>query len=323
MSTAVVTVYLGERDMLGGRPAFDALSGIIAAHPVRVALLLRGHAGFGPRHALQTDQSLSLSEDLPLMWTVVAPPADAHRLAREVTDALPRTLVTVAPGAVAGEDAPPAGAVRLTVLTRRGRRPRGPAALRALTAALHDAGAEAAIVLVGVDGVQDGVRRPGRLLTPSPATPVAVVAVCRADVVAGALEEVHRAVPAALCVTEPLLPGRDAAGGVADSADHCALGVHVAPHAGQGADVRCRALMEDLRACGVPGATVLLGTWGYGPAGTPDGDRLRRVRRGIPGLVTAVGRPARLAAAVDAVVGPAMTAGVRRVTVIGGESGAG
>ena len=61
-----LTSYFGERQRAGGRFVADALIDLYGQHEIAASILLRGTEGFGLKHHLRTDRSLTLSEDLPL-----------------------------------------------------------------------------------------------------------------------------------------------------------------------------------------------------------------------------------------------------------------
>ena len=61
-----LTTYFGERQRSGGAFVADALLELYGRHEIAASILLRGTEGFGLKHHLRTDRSLSLSEDLPL-----------------------------------------------------------------------------------------------------------------------------------------------------------------------------------------------------------------------------------------------------------------
>ena len=64
-----LTTYFGERQRHQGHFLSDELLDLYAHHSVATSVVLRGIAGFGPRHQLRTDRSLSASEDLPVAVT--------------------------------------------------------------------------------------------------------------------------------------------------------------------------------------------------------------------------------------------------------------
>ena len=66
-----LTSYFGERQRSGGAFVADALLSLYGRHEIAASILLRGTEGFGLKHHLRTDRSLSLSEDLPLVAVAV------------------------------------------------------------------------------------------------------------------------------------------------------------------------------------------------------------------------------------------------------------
>ena len=66
-----LTAYFGERKRVGRRFVADALLDLYGRHQLATSVLLRGVEGFGLRHHLRTDSSLSLSEDLPAVAIAV------------------------------------------------------------------------------------------------------------------------------------------------------------------------------------------------------------------------------------------------------------
>ena len=61
-----LTSYFGERHRINGTFVADALIDLYGRQEIAASILLRGMEGFGLKHHLRTDSSLSLSEDLPL-----------------------------------------------------------------------------------------------------------------------------------------------------------------------------------------------------------------------------------------------------------------
>jgi PII-like signaling protein len=69
--SAKLTSYFGERQRIGGAFVADALLELYGRHEIAASILLRGTEGFGLKHHLRTDRSLTLSEDLPLITVAV------------------------------------------------------------------------------------------------------------------------------------------------------------------------------------------------------------------------------------------------------------
>ena len=93
-----LTSYFGERHRANGTFVADALIDLYGRKEIAASILLRGIAGFGLKHHLRTDSSLSLSEDLPL--TAIA--VDTRPNIEAVLD---RTLELNRPGLVTLERA--------------------------------------------------------------------------------------------------------------------------------------------------------------------------------------------------------------------------
>jgi PII-like signaling protein len=312
-----LTIYFGERDRAGGRSAAEALGELFARRGVLLAVLLRGIEGFGLKHRLQTHRILSLSEDLPLVWVAVDRPQLIESLAAEVDDLVPEGLVTLERARILSEGGTPdAGALdhpggedaKLTLYLGRGERHRGRLAYLALVDALREAGVEGASVLLGVDGVRDGERRRARLLGPNSAVPVMVIAVGSRARIARALAATREIAPGRVATLEtarilkrdgvPRRPLRRP-----DPEDGAGLGVWQKIMVFTAEDSRTEhgplyvELVRRLREAGVAGATALGGVWGYSGSGPPHGDRMLRLRRGVPVVVVSVDRPGRISAA--------------------------
>jgi PII-like signaling protein len=171
---------------------------------------------------------------------------------------------------------------------------------------------EGASVLLGVDGVRNGVRRRARLVGANTGVPVMVIAVGSRDSIARGLHAIGRMAPARLATLERArIVKRD---GLlrrpprrARPEDDAGLGVWQKIMIFTAEDSRGEhgplyvELVRELRERGVAGATVLGGVWGYSGSGPPHGDRVLRVARGVPVVVVTVDRPGRIAAAWPAI----------------------
>ncbi len=183
--------------------------------------------GFGAKHVERTDRLLSLSEDPPLVAVAVGERGRVEGLAEEVGRAASGGLLTieavdVVEGGVGGDNAVgvgkdtgmagttptgpatttaaevagPVGApsadgagdvVRATIW---GQRTGARSPHQAAVDALHRHGADAATVLLGVDGVLDGERRRARFVAANRGVPAITVAVGKRDAIEAALAEV-------------------------------------------------------------------------------------------------------------------------------------
>ena len=61
-----LTTYFGERQRSGDRFVAEAMLDLFGEREIASSIMLRGIAGFGLRHHLRTDQTLSMSEDPPV-----------------------------------------------------------------------------------------------------------------------------------------------------------------------------------------------------------------------------------------------------------------
>ena len=69
-----LTAYLAERERAGGGFLADTLLDLYGSRGVATSIALRGITGFGPRNILRIDESLSLTEDLPVVLTATDTP---------------------------------------------------------------------------------------------------------------------------------------------------------------------------------------------------------------------------------------------------------
>src|SRR5262249_54053890 len=154
-----LTAYFGERKRSGSRLVADALLDLYGQRRIASSILLRGAGGFGLRHHLRTDTSLSLSEDLPAVAIAVDTPPSLEAVLPEVTQICTSGLLTLERARLLTERLSPLSlpeqlheATKLTVyLGRQEQVGRAPAYL-ALCDLLYRRGIAGASVLLGVDG---------------------------------------------------------------------------------------------------------------------------------------------------------------------------
>lgn len=308
-----LTAYAGERDRVGGVLLADALLHSFAAHRIRSGLLLRGTTGFGAHHRLRTDRLLSLSEDLTIVAEAVDRPERIDALVPDVLAVCRRGLVTVerarmltAPPAPATG---PGGAATCKLTLHLGRKARIGAepAFVAVTRALHRAGADAAIALLGVDGVREGERRRARFFGRNAEVPIAVTALGAQARIAAALEAVGPLPDAVITVERVQVCKRDgellaspASTGAHDIAGRDGwqkLTVHAPEDARSAGRPLHEAIVARLRETGCAGATSLRGIWGFHGRRPPHGDRLLALRRHVPVITVVVDAPERIGSA--------------------------
>jgi PII-like signaling protein len=306
-----LTAYLAERERVNGRLAADELLDLIAAHRVGTSILLRGIASFGPRNIIRTDESLSLSEDLPITIAAVDRPDVITALAEDVTALVGRGLITLERArlfdgtfpSVDSEDS-----VRLTLYVGRRQRIGGMPAYVAACEIFHRLGFAGVISYLGVDGTLAGRRRPSRFFSRNTDVPMMLLAVGTAAQAATAAAELVALIPEPFITVERIrvcrrsgrslaephaLPATDAAGlnlsqkiMVFTDEDAC--------HDGQPIH---RALVRRLRETHhCSGATVLRGLWGFSDDAHPHGDRMLQIGRRVPVATVIVDSPQAIAA---------------------------
>jgi PII-like signaling protein len=214
-----LTSYFGERHRVGGRFVADALLDLYGSHEIAASILLRGTEGFGLKHHLRTDRSLTLSEDLPLtaiavdsrprIEAVLGPTLELNRpglVTLERARLLTGTGLTAGTGLSAGtkltagtglsaEAGLPAGhgdrpgESKLTVYLGRQERVYRVPAFVAVCDLLHRRGVAGSTVLLGVDGTARGRRERARFFSRNAEVPMMVVAVGSGDRIGPLLPE--------------------------------------------------------------------------------------------------------------------------------------
>jgi len=277
--------HFGERDRDGDRPLEAAVMDACARHGVRAAALMRGVEGFGAKHHLRTDRLLSLSEDTPLIAVAVGDGATIEALAEEVRGLAGDGLLVLDP-----LDARDGEMVKATIWGPRS----GPASphLEAV-ATLKRHGAEAATVLLGVDGVLDGERRRAHFVAGNRGVPAMTVGVGPRAAIDAAVAEIGAA--ASLVTVEAVVPKWR----ISPPSLHSGAAVRVTLVTVEIASAGSRPVylefVRRLRREGAAGATAQRGVWGFCGEGEPHGDRVLAMRRDVPMVVEVVDVPERAA----------------------------
>ena len=310
-----LTSYFSERHRAGGRFTADALLDLYGRHEITASILLRGTEGFGLKHHLRTDRSLTLSEDLPLIAVAV------DRRPR-IEAVLGETLRRSSPGLVTlerarllagdldvdGLPAGPADGTKLTIYLGRQERVYRVPAFVAVCDLLHRRGLAGATVLLGVDGTARGRRERARFFSRNAEVPVMVIAVGAAGQISRVLPELGALLRDPLVTLERVsvckrdgemidaphpLPGVDEHG--------MALWQRIMIYTSESDRYRGqplhRAIVRELRAAGVSGATTQRGIWGFDGDHPPHGDRVLQLGRHVPAVTIVIDSPDRIAAA--------------------------
>lgn len=332
--------HFGERDRDGrGGPLDVTVMDACERHGVWAAVLLRGVEGFGPKHVERTDRLLSLSEDPPLVAVAVGERGRVEGLAEEVRRVAGSGLFTIEAvdavqggmgrGSAVGKDAGIAGPTPTGPATTTAAEVAGPVGAPsedgagdvvratvwgprtgarsphvAAVDALHRHGADAATVLLGVDGVLDGERRRARFVAANRGVPAITVAVGERDAIEAALAEVGdlanlvtlAGVEQSSRIARATLHGVE---GVERNRPYEAESLHGKLHSARvtlvtseiargDAGPRYLEFVHALRRDGAAGATALRGVWGFRGDVAPHGDRVLALRRDVPLIVETV-----------------------------------
>jgi PII-like signaling protein len=320
-----LTSYFGERQRLagtrgaggargtGGQFVADALAGLYGEHKVAASILLRGAEGFGLKHRLRTDRSLSLSEDLPLTAIAVDERARIEALASEAVRLTGSGLVTLErarllTGDLDGHAAEGnGGAAKVTIYLGRQERVYRVPAFVAVCDLLHRRGIDGATALLGVDGTAHGRRERALFFSRNAEVPMMVVAVGAESRITRVLPELGGLLARPLITVEKVVvckrdgqllcpppAGEPAAGG---QPGWQKLMVYTSEAARAGGQPIHRAIVRRLRSAGLSGATTQLGIWGFHGDHAPHGDRLLQLARHVPAVTSVIDRPERIAVA--------------------------
>ena len=297
-----LTTCFGERQRHEDRLLADAVLGTFGEHRLATSLLLRAAAGFGLRHHLRTDETLTMSEDPSMMAVAVDERARLEPVVERVLGIQQRGLVTVerlhhAP------DVPDSVEVQLTVHLGRDERIGGGPSYVVVCELLRRHGVAGASVLVGVDGTSRGRRERARFFARNRTVPAMVVAVGSSERVRTVVPELQRLLPEAVVTVERVrICKRDGAllagpSGVAGPGAWQRLTVYSSEHHLVGGEPLHRAIVRRLRAGDTRGVTVLRGAWGFHGEHAPHGDRFWQLGRRVPVVTTVVDTPDRVARA--------------------------
>jgi PII-like signaling protein len=309
-----LTAYFGERLRTGDRFLADALLDLYAASEVATSVMLRGTAGFGPRHLVRTDETLSMSEDPPIAVAAVDTADKIGGLADQVVAMTAEGLVTLERAHLGTAlDQPVPDGAKLTVYVSRRRRVSGIPAYIAVCDVMYRHGLAGASALLAVDGTAHGERRRARFFSRNVHVPVMVIGIGSGAQIENAIGELRGVLDRLLLTVEraqlckrdgellarPVsLPATDADGRMlwqklmvytSEATLHDGVPIH-------------RAIVRRLRESGTAtGATALRGVWGYHGAHKPHGDKLVQLARQVPVTTIVIDSPERIAHSFDIV----------------------
>jgi PII-like signaling protein len=313
-----LTTYFPERQRTNDRFVAAAMLNLFGERKIATSIMLRGIAGFGPRHHLRSDQSLSLSEDPPVAVIAVDTKPTIESLLDPVLDMTKRGLITLERARLLRDDIGPVSldeelneATKLTIYVGRKERVYGMPAYMALCDLMYRRGLAGASVFLGVDGTAHGRRERARLFDRNADVPVMIIAVGRGEQIGRILPELGGLLRHPLITIERVrvckrdgrllerphaLPGTDEHG----LALWQKVMVYTSEAARHGGAPIHRALIRELRQREwSSGATVLRGIWGFNGDHEPHGDKLFQLTRHVPVVTIIVDRPDSIAASFD------------------------
>ena len=307
-----LTSYFGERQRCGSGFVADALLELYGRHEIATSILLRGTEGFGLKHHLRTDRSLSLSEDLPLITVAVDTRPRIEAVLAPVLALSPAGLVTLERARLLADTTAPDDlpeTAKLTVYLGRQERAFRVPAFVAVCDVLHRRGVDGATALLGVDGTAHGQRERAAFFSRNAEVPMMVIAVGPGEQIGRVLPELGALLRRPLLTLERVQvckrDGRFLAAPAArpgagqwqklmiytSEATQC----HGLPHGSRQA--LHRTIVRRLRSAGISGATTQRGVWGFHGDHPPHGDRLLQWGRHVPAVTIVVDTPERIATA--------------------------
>lgn len=318
-----LTSYFGERRRVAGDGfAADALLDLYGRHEVATSILLRGAEGFGVRRHPRTDMSLSLSEDLPLIAVAVDRRSRIEPLVEPTARLTGSGLVTMErarllSGVISPVTLPEAGheETKLTIYLGRQERVYRVPAFVAVCDLLRRRGVAGATALLGVDGTAHGARQRAAFFSRNAATPMMLIAVGSGATIARVLPELGGLLDRPLLTLErvrickrdgrllcppydtPDPASPDPASPEAGMPLSHKLMVYTSESALHDGQPVHRAIVRQLHAAGIAGATTQRGMWGFHGDERPHGDRLLQLGRHVPVVTVVIDSPDRIATA--------------------------
>lgn len=315
-----LSVYLGERRRTDDGFVSDVLLGLYARHRIESSVVLRGIGGFGSGRHLRTDESLTLSEDPPVVVVAVDTREAIEAVLDPVLAIKQRGLLTLERARLLRDEIGPLQlphdlreAVKLTVYIGRKERVDGVPAHVAICDLMYRRRVAGASVFLGVDGTARGQRQRAAFFGRNPNVPMMVVAVGSGERIGQVLPELSDLLRRPMITLERVrvckrdgellarphtLPGSDENGlplwqKLTIYTSESALHDHVPIH---------RGLLQQLRKRSAPdGATVVRGIWGYHADRQPHGDKFFSLRRRVPVATIIIDTPDNIAECFDVV----------------------
>jgi PII-like signaling protein len=314
---AVLTSYSRERHRAGADHLGEALTRLYERRQVAASVLLRAIDGYGLGEPPHAGRVLPLPEDPPVTAVTVGTRQQINAVLDEAAALTRPRLITLARALLlSGEIEPrclqesPADATMLTVYCGHADHAYQVPAFEAVCELLYRRGVAGATVLPGVSGTVGG--RPEQPRFPrATGGPLMVVAVGGGRQIAMALPELgglfrHPLMTVAtvmLCKRDGQVISRPETLATvdmtepADMTPHVKLTVYTSEAAHSDGQPAHRAIIHQMRAAGVSGATCHRGIWGYHGDHAPHGDHFLRHSHHVPVVTTVIDTPDRIGAA--------------------------
>jgi PII-like signaling protein len=306
-----LTTYFGERHRTAGRFLADALMDLYGRQKITTSIMLRGVEGFGLKHHLRSDHSLTLSEDLPAVAIAVDTRERIEPVIAPTTELGPGLITLERARLLTGDISPVSlpeqlhEATKLTIYLRRQERAYRTPAYLAVCDLLHRRGIAGTSVLLGVDGTVCGSRERARFFGRNADVPMMLIAIGSGERIARVLPELGALVREPLITLERVrvckrdgqllhpphhLPETDEHGMqlwqkmmiyTSEATLHQGQPIH-------------RAINRRLRATGAAGSTTLRGIWGFHGDHAPHGDRTFQLGRHVPTVTVVIDTPDRI-----------------------------
>ncbi|GJO12431.1 hypothetical protein NJB1907f44_23880 [Mycobacterium marinum] len=315
-----VSAYLGERRRTDDGFLADVLLSLYQEHNIASSVVLRGAGGFGTGRHLRTDQSLTLSEDPPVVIIGTDRRPKIEALLDPVLAIKQRGLLALERARMVRGDLPPLElseqlheAAKLTVYVGRKERAYGMPAYLAICDLMYRRQLAGASVFLGVDGTAHGRRQRAMFFGRNADVPMMIIAVGSGDRIRRVLPELGGLLRRPLITLERVrvckrdgellgrphaLPAADEHGlplwqklmiYTSESARHDGVPIH-------------RAIVRRLYRRRRPdGATVLRGIWGFNGEHQPHGDKLFALGRQVPVVTIVIDTPTNIAESFEVV----------------------
>lgn len=310
-----LSCYFGERHRTRDGFVADQLLGLYGDNDIAVSIMLRGVEGFGLKHHLRSDHSLTLSEDLPAVAIAVDTRPRIETILGRVANMTDIGLITLERARLIDGDIPRVtlpgdadDATKLTIYLGRQERIYRVPAFIAVCDLLHRRGIAGATVLLGVDGTTNGHRERAHFFGRNADVPMMVIAIGGDTQIHAVLAEIGALLRRPLMTLERVrickrdgellgspheLPGADEHG-MAIWQKLSIFTSEAAQHHGQPIH---RAITRRLRENGSSGVTSLRGIWGFHGDHEPHGDRPMQLGRRVPTVTVVIDTPAKITAA--------------------------